>query len=116
MTWIEERLAELRDEAEVNLDRSMFAPHPDGYTCRCGIVKSCVCPSTWPDLVAAEQGAARRELHEKLQKLADRWEAASFGNIKKSYDACEYAEKMALRDCAHQLAKIIGSPDRITEE
>ena len=56
------------------------------------------------------------EEHAALQRLADRWEAASFGNIKKSYDACEHAEKMALRDCAHQLTKIIGPPDRITEE
>ena len=59
---LENRLAELRDEVEVNLDRSMFTPHPDGYICRCGIVESCVCPSTWPELVAAEQGATIREL------------------------------------------------------
>lgn len=106
----EERLAELRDEAEVNLDRSMFAPHPDGYTCRCGIVESCVCPSTWPDLVAAEQGAARREERAALQKLVDRWQAGSFGNITKPYDACQHAEKMAMRDCADQLARILGRP------
>ena len=50
-----------------DLDHAMFAPHPDGYICRCGLTSSCVCPSDFPRHVMADLFAEVERLRSGLR-------------------------------------------------
>ena len=60
-----------------DLDASMFAPHPNGYLCRCGMVhlgkpESCTCPSDFPEAVISDLAARIARLERVLrQELED---------------------------------------------